>query len=117
MQVQWKSLTSVADIDRLVKRSDEVPCLIFKHSTRCSISSIAQFRLQDDWCFPPEALEPYFLDLIAHRDVSAAIADIFQVHHESPQVLLISGGTCIYDASHLDIQVSELKEVLDAMKH
>ncbi len=117
MQVQWKSLTAVADLDHVAKRSEEVPCLIFKHSTRCSISSIAQFRLQDDWCFASDELESYFLDLIAHRDVSAAIAERFEVHHESPQVLLISGGACIYDASHLDIQVSELKEVLDAVKH
>lgn len=116
MHIQWKSLTTVADLDGLAKRSHEVPCLIFKHSTRCSISSIAQFRLQDDWCFAPTELEPYFLDLIAHRDVSAAIAERFDVYHESPQVLLIDKGACTYDASHLDIQVSELKEVLDSLK-
>jgi bacillithiol system protein YtxJ len=34
------------------------------------------------------------------------------VHHESPQVLLIVNGECIFDTSHLDISVSELQEAL-----
>jgi bacillithiol system protein YtxJ len=50
----------------------------------------------------------YYLDLIAHRDVSAAIADTFDVHHESPQVVVVVNGEATYDASHMEITVSDL---------
>jgi len=110
--VHWKTLTSNADVDAIIARSHVVPCLVFKHSTRCSISSIAKMRLDDDWDFAPEVVEPYYLDLIEYRAVSQHIAEIFSVHHESPQILLIVGGECTYDASHLDISIEELQESL-----
>jgi bacillithiol system protein YtxJ len=108
----WNKITSVQEVDALIARSHEVPCVIFKHSTRCNISAIAQMRLEDDWDFPADALEPYYLDLIAYRPVSQYIAEVFSVHHESPQVLLIGQGECTYDAAHLDITVAELQEAL-----
>ena len=113
--MNWKDLNAVAQVRDIIERSNAVPCVILKHSTRCSISAMAKYRLEDDWDFNDSDLEPYLLDLIAHRDVSGLLADEFQVHHESPQVLLIVGGECIYDASHLDITVDELKEALAAV--
>ena len=107
--LNWIELDSVSQLEEICSISQQAPVLIFKHSTRCEISAIAKYRLEDDWEFDPNALKPYFLDLIRHRDVSAQVATHFEVHHESPQVLLISKGSCIYDASHLDIQVSDLK--------
>lgn len=108
--MNWIPLTSVSQINQIIERSKEVPCAIFKHSTRCSISAMAKYRLEDDWKFPKEQIEPYFLDLIAYRDVSNAVAERFSVWHESPQILLIRDGECTYDASHLDITVDELSE-------
>lgn len=108
--MNWKQLTSVGQLDEIVERSKETPVLIFKHSTRCSISSMAKFRLEDDWDFPANELEPYYLDLIAFRNISGAVADRFSIHHESPQVLLIRNGECTYDESHLDISVNEIRE-------
>lgn len=107
----WKELSSKDQIQQIKKRSTEIPVAVFKHSTRCSISSMAKLRLEDDWDFKADELEIYYLDLIAHRDISSELAEQFQVHHESPQVLLIKNGECTYDASHLDITVQELKEV------
>jgi bacillithiol system protein YtxJ len=113
MQLDWIHLTQIAQIEEIVEKSQLVPCLILKHSTSCSISSIAKARLEDDWDFGSEDLAPYYLDLIAHRDISAALTKKFGVHHESPQVILVKQGECVYDASHLDIEVEELQEVLE----
>ena len=110
--LHWIPLTSVAEVESLKKRSQEVPCLIFKHSTSCNISAIAKFRLEDDWDFASADIEAYYLDLLKFRPVSHHIAETFSVHHESPQVLLISDGECVYDASHLDISVEELREAM-----
>lgn len=112
--IKWSSLASVAEVHELVERSHKQPCLIFKHSTRCSISSMAKHRLEGSWDFKAEELEPYFLDLIANRDVSNFVAKHFEVYHESPQILLIRDGECTYDASHLDISVAEIHECYES---
>lgn len=52
--------------------------------------------------------EVFYLDLIRYREVSAFVADFFNVRHESPQVLVIQGTECIYDTSHLDIRPEEI---------
>ncbi|MEL7221990.1 MAG: bacillithiol system redox-active protein YtxJ [Bacteroidota bacterium] len=112
--IKWSSLDKVSAVHDLVEQSHKTPCLIFKHSTRCSISSMAKLRLESAWDFSSEEMEPYFLDLIANRDVSNFVAEHFEVYHESPQVLLVRNGTCTYDASHLDISVAELHECYES---
>lgn len=87
--------------------------VIFKHSTRCSISLMAKRKFELDWHDLPDDSKIYFLDLISHRDISNAIAEMFQVHHESPQLLLIKDGECILSQSHSDISVDEVNEVLE----
>jgi bacillithiol system protein YtxJ len=87
--------------------------LIFKHSTRCSISMMAKRRFELDWEDLPQDMPLYFLDLINHRDLSGQVAQLFQVHHESPQLLLIKDGECILDQSHGAISVDEAMSVLN----
>jgi bacillithiol system protein YtxJ len=110
--MNWNYLTAPQDIDALAERSKQVPCLIFKHSTRCSISSLAKFRLEDQWDIPEQQLELYFLDLIGYRESSNYVAELFDVYHESPQILLVFNEECILDASHLDIDLEEIREML-----
>ena len=110
--MNWINITSLDDIEQIKERSFDVPCLIFKHSTTCSISHMAKSRLEMTWDFDADTLESYYLDLKTFRDVSNYISETFHVHHESPQALLIRNGQCIYDCSHLDITVSELGEGL-----
>ena len=110
--IHWIPLQSEAELSQLIEKSKSTPCIIFKHSTRCSISSIAKFRLEGDWDFENEDVSIYYLDLITYRSLSLLVAETFSVHHESPQLLLINNGECTYDSSHLDISVAELKECL-----
>lgn len=112
-KLDWKTLKSIDDLDAAIQRSYEVPVGIFKHSTRCSISSVAKSRLERGWDFEDEqAVEMYYLDLIAYREVSNAVASKLGVHHESPQLILVKDGVDIYDASHSQITVEELHEIL-----
>ncbi|HEY0772163.1 MAG TPA: bacillithiol system redox-active protein YtxJ, partial [Sphingobacteriaceae bacterium] len=82
-------------------------CILFKHSTRCSISLMAKRRVEQDWDDLPEDTTVYFLDLLNYRNLSHEIAELFDVHHESPQLLLIKDGECILNQSHGDISVEE----------
>ena len=72
---------------------------------------MAKSRLEKAWDFTNDEITPYYLDLLEYRHISNAIAEKLNVFHESPQVLLVKNGECVYDASHLDISVSELKSV------
>ena len=85
--------------------------VVFKHSTRCSISAMALNRMERDYDAEKLPNIPvYYLDLIAHRDVSNAIAETFGVMHQSPQVLLIKDGQSVYDESHMGISFGELAQ-------
>lgn len=86
--------------------------IIFKHSTRCSISLMTKRNLEADAAILPEDIKCYYLDLLKFRVLSNQIADIFQVHHESPQLLAIKNGDCILDQSHGDISLEEAIEEL-----
>ncbi len=110
--MNWKSFSKPEEIKLISDRSYQVPCLIFKHSSRCSISYVAKLRLESDWPFQENEMDSYFLDLIANKETSNAVAEQLQVHHESPQIIVIRQGEVILDASHLDISVEEIKGVL-----
>jgi bacillithiol system protein YtxJ len=110
--ISWIPLVAESDLDTVAARSHQTPCVLFKHSTRCNISSLAKARLERDWSFTEQEVAAYYLDLLAYRPISAKIAERFDVHHQSPQVLLVVNGECIYDASHLDITVDELRSEL-----
>jgi len=109
----WNNIQSTEDLEAAMAKSYEQPIALFKHSTRCSISSMAKDRLERSWDFA-EGSGPlmYYLDLISYRQVSNEIAERLNVHHESPQLILVKNGGAVYDASHNDITVTELKEAL-----
>ena len=48
-------------------------------------------------------VEFFYLDLLAFRQLSNAIAARLNVPHQSPQVLLIINETCTLHASHSEI--------------
>lgn len=87
--------------------------IVFKHSTRCSISLMAKKKFELDWDELPENTHLYFLDLLNFKALSASIADGFNVQHQSPQLLLIKNGECVLDQSHGDISVEEVNEVIE----
>ena len=104
--MNWMPLESQEQLDEILRNSKEKTQLIFKHSTRCSISLMAKDRL--DRSMLSDNINCYYLDLLAHRNISNKIADVFSVQHESPQVLLIKNGNCTYDESHSAISPDEI---------
>lgn len=106
--MQWKELVSASELANIIERSHQLPQVIFKHSTRCGTSSLAKNRLERSGYSRP--MDFYLLDLIAHRSLSNHIAESLSVWHESPQVLLIANGECVYDESHTGIRMEEIEE-------
>lgn len=106
--MDWIHLTDEEQLKEIISKSHSKPQVIFKHSTRCSISAVALQRLQK--AKHPEGVDFYYLDLLAHRSLSHKIAEILKVHHESPQVLLIRDGACAFHESHLGISMHDIAD-------
>lgn len=99
---QWLQLTSLDQLNDLDHQSK--PSIIFKHSTRCGISSMVISRFEK--MITEEIAnnyDIYYLDLLSYRNISDEIAYKYQVRHQSPQVLVIKNGEAITNASHYDI--------------
>ncbi len=107
----WKQLNNLGQLSEIMELSDSMPVIVFKHSTRCSVSRMALRHFENEFDLDGK-VTPYFLDLLNYRDVSNEIANKFQVQHQSPQLLLIRNGKCIYDASHNSIEVESLHRYL-----
>jgi bacillithiol system protein YtxJ len=103
----WIDLTSESQFLQLWE--NQQPFAIFKHSTRCSISSMAKSRIEREWNLE-EQLPLYYLDLIQHRNITNLIADKTNVVHQSPQLIVVSAGKVIYHASHNSIDVEQVRE-------
>ena len=101
-------MVDLGQLNEIILLSSEKPVLIFKHSTRCSVSRMVLKQFESEFDLENQ-VTPYFLDLLEHRDVSNAIAEQFKVVHQSPQLLLIKNGMSVYDASHSAIEVAELR--------
>lgn len=110
--MDWTSLKDSKQLEQIVAESKEKPVLIYKHSTRCNISRAAFDRLERKWDTSVVGdVKRYFLDLISYRDISNKIAEMFDVEHHSPQILVISDGKSILDLSHYDIDFDQIKSV------
>lgn len=114
--MNWKTLDHTDTIEEIREISGMRPVLIFKHSTRCGVSSMALNRLERDWHEDEmSSLSAFFLDLVRHRNVSNAISETFQIPHQSPQVLIIKDGKCIFDTSHMGISYREIKNMVNSL--
>lgn len=98
----WKKLESMEDLNAAVEESKSKKVAIFKHSTRCHISKMVLSKFENAAENSTKDASYYFLDLIAHRDISNAIAENLNVNHQSPQLLVLENGVVVKNASHND---------------
>lgn len=106
--ILWEELTSIEQLDVLKSVSQNIFVGIFKHSTRCMISSSVLRRFKKE-ALNDLPLKMYYLDLLSYRSISNEIANRFQVPHQSPQLLLIKEGEIVKNASHYDILTVDLE--------
>lgn len=107
----WNNISSVSQLDEVLSTPSEKAKLLFKHSTRCGISAMALRSFEREWKSENEDFELYFVDLLAHRDVSNAIAEKLDVMHQSPQAIVVKNGEVIYNASHGSIDAAAIQDL------
>lgn len=107
-KLDWYNLDEF-DLNEIDEISFQKPVVVFKHSTRCIISKMALKEFEKTHSIPTDQMNLYFLDLLNHRSISNEIADRYDVTHQSPQLLVIKEGKCIYHNSHDGINANHLK--------
>ena len=108
----WQTLTTQLELQEAISASDSRPCIILKHSTRCSLSSMAKSRLEKGF---DQRFQYYIIDVIRHRDISDSVARVYGVEHESPQAFLLRDRKLLEVKSHLAISPSHFQAVLDVV--
>lgn len=105
--MNWQSLSTT---EEAINLSQKHPIILFKHSTRCPVSATVKSTFEDDW---ENKLEDhtsvFYIDVIGKRNLSNEIAQILEVEHQSPQLLIIYKKKCIFHSSHFSINYSDVK--------
>ena len=109
--MEWIKLEREEQLEEILSSSK--PSVIFKHSTRCHISSMALAEFKRTWGGSSEKVTAYLLDLIAFRSLSDEVALRTGVVHQSPQAILFKNGKVLYTASHHSIHADEIEAKLD----
>lgn len=106
--MNWITITDETEVQNIYK--SEEYSIIYKHSPSCMTSLMAYRQLKSEVQKAQEVDIPlYIVDVLKNRKEARAIATAFDVQHESPQLLLVKAGTCVYDTSHENVS---LKAVL-----
>ncbi|MES2556592.1 MAG: bacillithiol system redox-active protein YtxJ [Bacteroidota bacterium] len=108
----WVPLTTSAQLHDLMEQSEEVPVLLFKHSTSCSISALAKNRFEQKWNAEPNECVCVYLDLLSYRALSNEIETLTGVMHQSPQAILIKNKRVVYEDSHTGISAATILTLL-----
>jgi bacillithiol system protein YtxJ len=108
----WIPLNELQQLDFIKDKSSTKTQVIFKHSTRCGISSMVMRQFVDAYNFTEKDLDLYYLDLLSFREISNEIAVKFQVMHESPQLLVIKNGVVVAHDSHGAINSIDLSSFI-----
>jgi bacillithiol system protein YtxJ len=108
--VKYFQLDKMEQFDEIDEISKTKPVVLFKHSTRCSISRMALKQFDAAFNYPEEKIDWYLLDLLNHRDLSNEIASRYNVVHQSPQIVVIRNGKAVFNESHDSISAEDLKQ-------
>jgi bacillithiol system protein YtxJ len=104
----WVELQTITDLEKAISVSNQQKVAIFKHSTRCGISTRVKAKFEKEIQEKQPQIAFYYLDLLAHRDISNYIAEYFNITHQSPQIIVIENGKAIQNASHSDISLDNI---------
>ncbi len=107
--INWIPLESLEQLEEIESFSIDNTVLVFKHSTRCGVSSMVKRQFEKSLHENTRQMKLYYLDLISYREISNEIASRFNIRHQSPQLLLLKNGKVFDHASHhsiLDVDLS-----------
>lgn len=106
----FRSLASEDDWAEARAQSEEQPVLLFKHSSACPVSAKAKREMKE--LAAERTLPVYKLVVQENRGVSNAIAEALDIRHETPQAIVLDDHAAIFDTSHFDVTVENLRNAV-----
>lgn len=103
----------VRDEHELERAFAEPWALVFKHSTRCPVSTAARREVAELRRRHPDA-PVYVVHVVEQRPISNALAARTGIRHESPQAILLVHGRASWSGSHEQVTVEALESLLPA---
>lgn len=100
--MEWREIITETELLSLINNKEE-SLVLFKNSDRCSVSRMAKRTMEEEW---NNGLPVYLINVIESRPVSNLLASLSNVRHESPQLIVMRNGICLYHASHHDIDAA-----------
>lgn len=116
MNKEWSNLTEEIQIAEIIDLSSSIPVYIFKHSTTCGISAQAKENIEVSFKNNDKPIIFYYLDLLKYRTISNEVASKLNVHHQSPQLILVRNGQVVFTTSHHKIKATTIEDSLSLLK-
>ncbi len=110
--LNWTPLTSLEQLETIKEQSKTESVFLFKHSTRCGISSMVIKQFEKLFTEEHQNLKVYYLDLLNYRNISDEVGYSFQVMHQSPQLIVVKNSVAVFNASHYDITQTNLSRFI-----
>ena len=105
-------LATVEQWESVLEESKTTSVIVFKHSTRCGISTNALRQYTKFVTDTDINVLCYLVDIIKNRSLSDKIADETAIEHASPQIICIKNGLPVYTTSHHKITQKWITENL-----
>jgi bacillithiol system protein YtxJ len=106
-----QELLNLDDLQDCLIASEQRPVFIFKHSTRCPISTMAAEEVGAYLKAAPED-DPaiYMVKVLESRPVSNSVAEKLNIEHKSPQLILVHDHEAVWSTSHFNITAKKIGE-------
>lgn len=113
---RYHEIETVSQWNEVLEKSNLKPIVVFKHSTRCPISTKA-FNEFMNYCEEYGSdIECCLVKVIENRVVSDCIERDTGIRHESPQIHLLVKGISVWNTSHRMITKQSILESVERMK-
>ena len=96
-------------LSEILEESSLRPIIIFKYSSECGTSSSLAKKLEDS--IRDETINHliYLVIVQTHKALCGKIETMFEIKHESPQIIILNKGKVTYTAHHKNIKIENFK--------
>ena len=94
-------------LSEILDTSQRESVIVFKYSAECGTSSELKIQLEKATAEKKLNSPIYIVVVQDHPALSKKIAEMFDITHESPQIIILTKGKVTYTAHHRDIDIEK----------
>ncbi len=94
-------------LSEIIEESNTEPVIIFKFSSECNSSCRLYNKLEKEILDKTLKAPVYLVTVQKQPVLKEKIAEMFNIKHESPQILILIKGKVVYTAHHNSIKIED----------